>query len=146
MKKLIICLATLLAGTTCAWAEYDGYVGTMSTGLLKYELPEEGGTLRIYSELGDQYEPMSDFIPNYSGWDPRVWARDPEIAPKIHGIDMQQGINIGNYAFYELPNLTNVNLHKTTSTVWAIYCIGNYAFANSTKLTDINSEVLTDLR
>ncbi len=146
MKKLIICLATLLAGTTCAWAEYDGYVGTMSTGLLVYELPEEGGTLRIYSELGNQYEPMSDFIPNYSGWDPRVWARDPEIAAKIHGIDMQQGINIGNYAFYELPNLTNVNLHKTTSTVWAIYCIGNYAFANSTKLTDINSEVLTDLR
>lgn len=143
MKKFLICLATLLAGTTGVKAEFDGYTGGLSLGAtLQWKLPYDGGTMTIF---GEDYQPMMNFTLG-SDYNDRPWGRDAELAAKIHSIDMQKGINIGNNAFYGLSNLTTVKLHGVNTNTDAIYCIGEGAFDACNQLANINSEILTDLR
>ena len=145
MKKFLICLATLLAGTTGVKAEFDGYTGGLSLGAtLQWKLPYDGGTMTIF---GEDYQPMMNFTLGSDNYD-RPWGRDAELAAKIQSIDMQKGINIGNNAFYGLSNLTTVKLHGVNmqTNTDAIYCIGEGAFDACNQLANINSEILTDLR
>ena len=145
MKKFLICLATLLAGTTGVKAEFDGYTGGLSLGaILEWKLPHDGGTMTIF---GEDYQPMMNFTLG-SDYNDRPWGRDAELAAKIQSIDMQKGINIGNNAFYGLSNLTTVKLHGVNmlTNTDAIYCIGEGAFDACNQLANINSEILTDLR
>ena len=143
MKKLFLTLTALCAISTAAWAEYDGYTGGLSQGaVLQWELPDEGGTMTIF---GEDYNPMNDFIPGDATFS-TPWSRDNDLAEKIQAINMQKGINIGKYAFSNLPNLKSISIHGVGDNTQALFCIGDYAFANSPKFTTINSETLSELR
>ena len=145
MKKLFLTLTALCAMSTAAWAEYDGYTGGLSEGaLLEWKLPSEGGTMTI---SGSDTNPMNDYILGNQTWG-TPWDRDAQLAAKIQHIDMKKGLNIGKYAFCELPNLESITLHgiDNSTRTRALYCIGDYAFQNSPKLATINSEILSELR
>ena len=145
MKKLFLTLTALCVMSTAAWAADDDYTGGLSEGaLLEWELPSEGGTMTI---SGSDTNPMNDFILGNQTWG-TPWDRDAQLAAKIQHIDMQKGLNIGKYAFCELPNLESITLHgiDNSTRTRALYCIGDYAFQNSPKLATINSEILSELR
>ena len=143
MKKLFLTLTALCAMSTAAWAEYDGYTGGLSQGaVLEWKLPHEGGTMIIF---GEDYNPMVDFIPGDATFG-TPWSKNNALAEKIQAIDMKKGINIGKYAFSNLPNLESISIHGVGDNTQALFCIGDYAFANSPKFTTINSETLSELR
>ena len=121
MKKLFLTLTALCAMSTAAWAEYDGYTGGLSQGaVLEWKLPYEGGTMTIF---GEDYNPMVDFIPGDATFG-TPWSKDNALAEKIQAIDMKKGINIGKYAFSNLPNLKSISIHGVGDNTQALFCIG----------------------
>ena len=62
-------------------------------------------------------------------------------ADQITKVVIEEGVNaVGQMAFYELPNLTEVVLADSVEE------IRNYAFKNTTSLTTINLEVVEFIR
>ena len=108
------------------------------SGYTTWELTDDG-TLTFFPT--EQTENGQTNLKNYwkvNGILTLPWSGYAEIITKVV---VTEGIHdLGQMAFYELPNLTTVELADS------VVEIRNYAFKNCTSLTDINLEVVEYIR
>lgn len=146
--SLCVAVMALLLPSTSAWADVpiltSGTCGSGGSDEVVWTFDEDTKTLTISPNEGQESGWMSDFIASYEpgNWVyPAPWKSyyntiDEELnnGPDelIEHVVVEEGVrNVSEYAFYGLPNLKDVVLAPSVST------IGKQAFRNCDNLTSI---------